>query len=124
MKQRITVDDLNQLTDDQKNCLREWWTPQLSDHFCNGNAETFYVGSLMRKPHTFITYGDDVPHDKEGLLPLLSIGQMIQFLNDDLNAKSKVQNWTLGDIVIDIDTYKADVLCDVLWQKVQYALSE
>ena len=37
MKQRITVEQLNELADEQKEKLREWWKPAYSDivHVCN-----------------------------------------------------------------------------------------
>jgi ATP-dependent helicase/DNAse subunit B len=31
MKQRITVEDLQQLTDEQKEKLQEWWEPKVWD---------------------------------------------------------------------------------------------
>lgn len=126
VKQRITIEQLDELTDEQKQNLREWWDPQPSDHFTNGNAEVFYVGSLMRSPGKFITYGDDIPHEKEGLLPLISIGQMSHYLFDHTNDWGMHYNdsgvfytvylsWSL-DIASPVQKWSKDELCDALWE--------
>lgn len=48
---------------------------------------------------------------------LLSVGQMIWLL-EDLHTKPNLQKWTLGELVVDIDTYNALELCDVLWHEI------
>lgn len=58
MKQHISIENLNELTDEQKEKLREWWKAE--------------INSSMEKG----VYSEET---KE-ILPLLSIGQCIQFL--------------------------------------------
>ncbi|MDP4159304.1 MAG: hypothetical protein Q8911_06005 [Bacillota bacterium] len=76
MKQRITADQLQQLTTEQRDKLKEWWMPRFSDLFifedhCDENLFdeedevniNFFIAKI--KP-----YG----------LPLLSIGQCLSLL--------------------------------------------
>lgn len=65
MKQRITIEQLNTLTDAQKKRLREWWKPQTGDFFQHESGWDITTQRL-------------VPDDSD--LPLLSIGQMIDII--------------------------------------------
>ena len=58
MKQRITVDQLQELTEEQKQRLRGWWKPEEGDLVYNKFFNEF----------------------KQEELPLLDIGQMIELL--------------------------------------------
>lgn len=80
MKQHITIEQLNELTIEQKERLREWWKPADEDWYTNG--ETAYA---------VIEY----PKIDDNCLPLLSIGQCIELL------QSKDKNgdyWLIGKI--------------------------
>jgi hypothetical protein len=118
MKQRITIEQLNKLTDEQKERLREWWTPQTHDVvFYRSFEKEFvvegYTGSTLHFADGSGTWSYDC-------LPLLSIGQMIQFINEKKPLKSiskaRFDKWT-----VNIETatlgYK-DELCDSLWETV------
>ena len=73
MKQRITVNQLHELTPDQQNKLREWWSihRQQGDVFiCHGND--FLNGK------TFAWDGHNKPFNMA--IPLVSIGQCLSIL--------------------------------------------
>lgn len=97
MKQHITVEDLQQLTEEQKQRLREWWNPQLGDLVYDGgkiqtlhvdlDTDWFIYSGYENAIHSK-DWNDDfnTPHIanevKAGCLPLLSIGQMMQLIRD------------------------------------------
>ena len=98
MRQYITPKQLNELREKGKKRLRKW----LSDH--KGYEHLPYVV---------------VPFVSGGKLPLLSIGQMIEFLDDDGNLHNDTRNRGLlwGGRV-------TDELADDLWKAVREILNE
>jgi hypothetical protein len=135
MKQRITIKELNKLTDAQKERLREWWIPEWGDHFFlvgRSELEEDIVTGIQRNTTDMETPEyvegtdrissliDDWMFDKSECLPLVSIGQMIAFIQDKKPlksmAKSRFDKWA-----VNIDTatlgYK-DELSDSLWETV------
>jgi len=141
MKQRITVGQLNKLTDAQKEHLREWWTPQLGD-FClstfggrsNGkevmivifdkNLKLPYLVGGESQPFHYVhasivnsTSNELIPI--MSLYPLLNIGQMIQFIQEKKPALKGISKNRFDKWFINIETaqlgYK-DELCDSLWE--------
>jgi hypothetical protein len=118
VKQRITVEQYKELTDKQKSILLQWWKPYKFDiiYWHVLESEETYEDSVWRCAK------------KEELIPLLSIGQLIELLHDKgsfnsekpLEAKfntSFTQNQT---ITIDWFGRTADTeLCDSLWEAVR-----
>jgi len=123
VKQTITVRELERLTDVQKENLNNWWKPQAFDHYVNRNMEHFFIGHTVGDK--FVTYGDNIPHGKEGLLPLLSIGQMIQFIQEVRSQLKGISKNRFDKWFVNIETsqlgYK-DELCDALWEAVKRVL--
>jgi hypothetical protein len=85
MKQHITVEQLEQLTQKGTKRLNTWWKPERGDvvHIWDDNIDGYieYDGKkagYMVNARTVVGY-----QKKEDLLPLLSIGQMIEFLIED-----------------------------------------
>lgn len=78
MKQNISVKQLQELTDDQKERLRDWWKPQKGDWFVAcGDIEiagSFICGTIDSYNQAGWCY------EKKDCLPLLSIGQCIELL--------------------------------------------
>ena len=106
MKQRIIPDQLNELSSSQKIALRGWF--------------------LAKFP---ITRGGEIPWvNTKPPLPLMTIGQMIEFLSD------KYENFIIGKIhswYIDLDisdgshdVYDIMELCDALWEAVKEELNK
>jgi hypothetical protein len=113
MRQRITIEELNELTDEQKVRLKEWWKPHFGDFF-------IWFGQSDQED---IVLGHEYTHEKcarinslqEGLrlefndcLPLLSIGQCIEIL------QSSNTDWTPNGS----DWDEPDII-EVLWNKIK-----
>lgn len=120
MKQRITVQQLSKLSDEQKEQLRDWWNPETydiaishtgEDHCLDVNGNELYLVSDNE--------GTIPPLDKIHFLPLLSIGQMIQFIQENKPQLKGISKNRFGKWFVNIDTaqlgYK-DELCDALWE--------
>lgn len=137
MKQRITIDDLNQLADKGKERLREWWQPSSGDkiylnvELYRGGTEwkELFLGDFIwdeseKHPWAIIGIGDQYENDtpyQETALPLLSIGQMIEFLydNTEYNGSSFYGDEGLKEQIEGVDFYIrwSSELCDVLWNE-------
>ncbi len=77
LKQRITANQLADLTHDQQEKLRRLWKPEYGDCFYDElNGEVFY-GQVV------IGYDADHYEPNMGSLPLLSIGQCIELLQNE-----------------------------------------
>ena len=118
MKQHITVKQLNELSNIQgKKKLRKWWKPKAGDKI------------LMYEDQVKVLLEGYLPMEKEkhNLLPLLSIGQMIEFLDE---KDDYFRSWyTKG---ISTKEYKdrnfswkyKEEICDKLWEAVKEMLNE
>lgn len=175
MKQHITVQDLQALSDAQKQNLRYLWVPEKNDVAAASicvNVETddfqdieFVIGEIIVDEHhrgmtlrrlrllddTFfeenqelfenegsfeLEYAEPEQYfNKEDCLPLMSVGQMIQFLRNHKYAAagfkltipgsgSKVfadeMSFTLEDNMGEADSDSE--LCDLLWRTVKTVL--
>lgn len=123
MKQKITTDQLNELSEKGKERLREWWgrdKQKYGDLFIyNGNGEGL-IGGV-----------DEEGDPYRGLLdldamPLISIGQMIEFLDEHgkfINIwRGLREDWL---IVINDDTHIAKPeLSDALWEATKECLEK
>lgn len=119
MKQRIDVSQLLQLTPEQQEKLREWWKPDRLD--------IVYWHKESREDTLSMCHWQGA--SKEDLLPLLSIGQMIELLQDSPNTEYSDQfteprwrvfkggMWYEFPVALDWDG-----LCDQLWQAVKEIL--
>jgi len=120
MKQTITVEQFDELGNKQKQALRDWWKPRPGDHaYFDGRykvmieADSPFVGTF------------DVNY-----YPILSIGQMIEFLMEtnnyiqdsyiDDSYKNKIQVGDYGVLGIGWD----GEICDTLWKTVKEVLEE
>lgn len=133
MKQHITVDQLNELTADQKDRLRKWWRPLEYDlAVVNGCVRCCYDdGEYNCFAVKSKEFGRDHGCNITGpALPLLSAGQCIQLI------KYKVDDWgmtymdTTCDWCVYLGPYEsdhkrcwgADELIDGLWRVVKEVL--
>ena len=108
MKQHITSEQLAQLTDLQKEKLREWWEPQ-----------------------------DEDMVEQQGLLPLLSIARMIELLAERLaritHIPASPKHPARWHVIVYVDVHDNKViplreitapnLTDALWQAVKEVLA-
>jgi len=123
MKLRIEPVQLNELSDAQKQRLRELWEPKQFDVYINDSGETFVAalfdrdwsnsgGKIIR-----ITGGGN---NKNNCLPLLSIGQLVEMIRkkrtDYIDLIESYEGWYCGTSALEVE------LCDALWQAVKKIL--
>ena len=139
MKQRITPEQLNELTDEQKKKLREWYYPEkvrLLDQYI------FHENGELRKTAYYSDYFFD---DKESdltrhfreckALPILTIGQMIELITSldpsQFLFEYRYNFWSVqasgttqcGGVAIDRSWQFDDLeLCDALFEIVKQTL--
>lgn len=94
MKQHLELADLDKLTPEGKERLRKWWTPSKGDHIVQdvtryGKREVDeYLVCQAEKLGPYWTIAIDFEYDtvsKKDCLPLLSIGQLIEFIMEYAN---------------------------------------
>lgn len=125
MKQRITITQLNELRDEQKQKLREWWQPQPYDvYVAHESTVHIAIGSLYSGTmEQVIDFGDQFGrnHYKSRCLPLLSIGQMVELIQQECHLfkgiERSVYNTWYVSIGIVAYGYKEEI-CDALWEAV------
>lgn len=129
MKQRITVQQLNKLTDAQKEQLRDWWKPCEGDQAYCDNYDTITVhenGDEYEKNRMiWINCGYSLLANNP--LPLMSIGQMIQFIQEKRPQLKGISKNRFDKWFVNLETgqlgYK-DELCDALWETVTQILKQ
>ena len=107
MKQYITVEQLDELSEEGKEQLRKWWKPKQWDRKVSNDFDGPFL--VRRDMETRAEVGYETKH----WLPLLSIGQMIEFLDDHEALITIVTNPSRGN---------KDRLCDNLWENVKEVL--
>jgi hypothetical protein len=157
MKQHITVEQLNELSDKEKKKLQKWWTPYYGNEVAcekrtwigiNGiHGHKNYLPSILLA-NAICNCQQNLRENKKDHFPLLSIGQMIEFLENKFgkgmgiygypaNHSPKVPN---GGYAIKIIPEENDVgifgsrdgylsegqeeLCDALWEAVKEVLEK
>lgn len=113
MKQRITVDQLNELTDQQKEKLREWWKPKKYDLYIDFTNRT-----VAKETYVCMVHHEKWPNE----VPLLSIGQMIEILRQKHAHQLTVIFWNMAYCQEDEEWSSTDELCDCLWEVVKAVL--
>lgn len=117
MKQRITPKQLTELNHEHKLRLLSLWIPQ------NGDFYIWYGEKYGTGKEIYIVDDSFITEDTEAklfALPILSIGQMIELIQEKKPlksiSKSRYDKWS-----INIETatlgYK-DEICDSLWEAV------
>ena len=107
MKQHITVEQFDELGNKQRQFLRDWWRPQPGDH-------AYFEGryKLMIEADSPFVGTSDVKY-----YPILSIGQMIEFLEDS-------GHWTHNKSMVSLNLREDSItnICDTLWEAVKEVL--
>lgn len=108
MKTHITPRDLSALSDDAKAKLWSWWPLELGDLYLDESTGEIEVAgdtgiyNCLAKDHEHY----------DTSLPLLSISQMIEYLDDHHLYRDPKTGITHADGIA------ADQLCDWLWSRV------
>lgn len=139
MKQRITVEQLQELSDEQKKRLREWWKPQEGDFITDG-SETLSIGDVCTPSKTGNMYdgGCGCCSNNYGIgnfLLIPNIGQMIEILNvrtttdwgivnynDSCQAYHVYLGYSLESASDNKKCWLENELCDALWEAVKEVL--
>lgn len=135
MKQHITVEQLSELTEEQKNKLRTLWKPELGDLLYTkgyGLTEVFAVQNTDTFFEKNYGYGHFDPTTieerpiREKCLPLLSIGKMIDILENRDECLNIVKRTDLEGWGYEIQlrrvlyyNFSTGELCDALWSAVK-----
>lgn len=127
MKQHITVEQLQELTEVQKERLKEWWRPRMGDWY--------YYPVINHSDICATSLIADLKRMKKHYYPLLSIGQCIELLGERIyriaGPKSELEilfpedkQWWVGANTEKRynDYFNADELIDALWQAVKEVL--
>lgn len=140
MKQRITVEQLNELSEEQKSRLRELWSPETGDLIQLGSDDIGYpyergdivtvnhIGDWTHTNDNICFGGGDTGTgtSKDMCLPLLNIGQMIELLIKTGNLREYLHDGGVcrSGLYVDIAWDNSDKveLCDALWETVKAIL--
>ncbi|MFD2334663.1 hypothetical protein ACFSR7_35925 [Cohnella sp. GCM10020058] len=120
MKQRITVEQFNALSEKKKRKLVDLWRPERGDLFYNPERNLVQIVDAA-SDEGIESSGELIP--KYNCKPLLSIGQMICLIKDLLEEKSGREYYKFGDIIGDIEVWVLPELCDALWEEVKISIS-
>ena len=138
VKQYVFPSQLAELTDEQKERLREWWNPRPGDLMVvdgmvvDGLKSVNSIQDLEAGGQRIITHakshsGDwwNVSHATKDCLPVLSIGQMIEILGERIySIRLAPREWQVNVIFQEeqFKAYTASDLADALWQAVKGVL--
>ena len=125
MKQRIDPKQLKELSEDGKKRLRKWWKPKEGD-WAIGKKTAFLVDRANNSPEWLLS-------QKTKYLPLLSIGQLIEFLDENKSKFElkrykfkKDKNYNGWELKVgkwwDSNIHRK--LCGALWESVKEILNE
>ena len=128
MKQHIGPSQLAELSDEQKEKLRQWWEPQKGDMVSRGSESQLCVGV----DNNNLYFERESSKHYFAYLPLLSIGQCIELLDSYLTylklseysgqwevrmfSVPGVSSHGMGRLPC---SFSADDLIDALWQAVK-----
>ena len=102
MKQKITVEQLNELSDKGKKKLFKWALKKKYYYYHGPSQSVTPDGAVINKDY-----------EKYCVMDNLSIGQMIEFLVENKWINSDVEIFTVGELN---PTFSwQDNLCDSLW---------
>lgn len=119
MQQNITVEQLNKLSKKGKKRLREWWKPNDIDlSYSSLFGVRIYASFFNKNDIEIMKFSKK--NDRE-IYPLLSIGQLIEFLIEYEQKK-------YGSAMYLLEEYSGvedeDGLCDALWESVKEVLEK
>lgn len=130
MKQHITIEQFEEITDKQKKKLVRWWKGESGDWW-------FVTKPDISARQVFVAGGlggiaGMMAEDPK--YPLLSIGQMIEYLQESVSGVFSIATIPIqspNDIQLGLwlvtnynKHYRKPELCDALWEAVKEVLSE
>jgi len=140
MKQRITSKQLGELSEKGMKGLRKWWKPRTGDWWSRRlvdvtDMRTGKMGDgIFRNEYLLDEVSDDYGYIKDDenrkYLPLLSIGQMIEFLGEEIViTKEEKEKWS---VTTNYDFWEQsgwnwkenEELCNSLWEATKEKLEK
>ncbi len=127
MRQHISIKQLNELSEKGKERLKKWWKPLGNEYIYSPYyTKGIKVGwSIMQMNDTWAKDWEkmkELDWVKESL-PLLSIGNMIEFLNN-ASIDVKLKNGKLYGLGYINGNRSGKELVDILWSAVKEKLEE
>lgn len=126
MKKRISTEQLQELSEEQKKRLREWWQPATGDCAVK-DREEFWVYGATRDTLTFAEVDWDfemrIDCPKKDCLPSLSIGQCLELLKEQDPQKlgRLFAEIIIPDFTVDWEGKEIELI-DALWSAVKSVL--
>jgi len=131
MKQRINIDQLQELTSDQQNKLRDLWKPKQYDYVAYTYeyyekliTNEVVIKGLYNNDPNFVEEVSDLEGEyvfpKCNCLPLMNIGQMIEILGNDWYDELFICQFYHNEYYVE-NSYDGEFV-DALWEKVKYIL--
>jgi hypothetical protein len=119
MKKYITPDQIRELNDKEQQLLKDWWKPEPGDMALLLGGIADHIAPLYESGEGYWNDLCESDFSLEDKVPLLSIGQMIEFLKPHLKMtiEHEVDMWFVDDY------YNGRELCDALWDAVKKLLS-
>lgn len=132
MKQHITIEQLNELSEKGKERLKKWWNPKEGDWIYPFNSQTnAYEETELCLSSPAAMFWDMILIKA---LPLLSIGQMIEFFDERITGDLDLQIWInsvgssvwtgIGKQEKKYGGGEGIELCDSLWEAVKKEVLE
>lgn len=136
MKQHITIEDLNQLSSKAKGRLVNWWNPDFDDTqvmmYLPDQDDRVVSGNWDQEIKVFnmdtleVVLMQKLKNYEGAMYPLLSIGQMVEFLDEHGAFKENhlwrgENGWVFGSFD-DFSSERTIELCDALWTAVKKIL--
>lgn len=133
MKQNITIEQLNELGEKGKERLREWWKPKEFDLYISRYG--YEVNGWEVDNDGCVSFDEENKLDKvndgdskwEKCYPLLSIGQMVEFLDENkimLQFDNYGRKYENEKDVKHFHIGFNEQLCDNLWLAVKEVLEK
>lgn len=101
MKQHISVEQFIELTEEQKNKVRDWWWPHAWDRVV--------LFAASGEPTIAIITSEFV--DKDKYYPILSIGQMLDFIREKLSDKEIFIKISPKADILDFPQKEVKIMC-------------
>ena len=130
MKKQVDAFEYTELSNIQRQTLRDWWEPQVHDEvlvdFVRNGRKYWHVGvvtgfTLNKEIEVYLDDSSDRnSFSKDKCLPWLNIGQCIEFLNGtrvDIKRSGLNNDFTFND-------NKYPELIDGLWDRVKEVLRD
>jgi len=137
MKQRIKIKQLNELGEKGKKKLRKWWKPKNGDFAYDKLFPTNTLIFLYQDYYkaVYCVYGNENAeltkfdiNEWGKITPLLSIGQLIEFLEDNSEHQFHIFRRTVDWKVIYEELHYGKILggelCDALFEAVKEVLND